>query len=174
MAQQGKYDGLCGLYSVVNAFALLYPGASSEQLAELAKELAMALPKDEFRDIWLNGMVADRLTKLVEKATRFTEPWLQSGERVYTESITPNDRRQCHSQMKKKHDEATAQRQKSCFIVGFGGKCDHWTVVSNVTDKQYQLYDSDSMKRINKSATTVSSKPTQDYALDDVWHLVRR
>jgi hypothetical protein len=67
---QGDEDGFCGLYSILNSFAYLFPKLGENQQGELFKRIASAVAP--WPDIIWNGTSTDDIWKMLHVAAGFT------------------------------------------------------------------------------------------------------
>ncbi|KAF0979076.1 hypothetical protein FDP41_002146 [Naegleria fowleri] len=147
---QGFHDGLCGIYSVTNAFKHL---TKCNQEAEIALFKRM-IDSDYFKKSCIyDGLSVKQLADIINDI----QPYLTVG--AYKVSIQQKnldvERSDSYFKTLKKLLE---ENENSVAIIGIEGKINHWTVVYNVTDDQMQVADSGGMKVINRTFCIVSNR----------------
>jgi hypothetical protein len=160
--RQGDLDGLCGVYSIVNALRYILH-LRDERCQKLFERLIMALERDcpHLHQPLLRGMYFPQLKRLVAVAAqsrvqgrnlRFEARSLRlkRGQRTLPSLWTALDR----------------EVGPACVaIVGITGATDHWCVVYRVTPRTLWLLDSSGQSRINRSRCTVRATHTR-YCLE--------
>lgn len=152
--RQGDLDGLCGVYSIVNAIRVLCPEvdqAAAEwlfsklmrALAELGADPETAITEGVERvhlarltrcaircmaDEYEIGLTVSRMPKSLRQSTNLQELWTWLEERISPTSVA---------------------------ILGLGGRHDHWTVAVGVTAQQVRLFDSGEIKVLRRRNCTV-------------------
>ena len=153
---QGKLDGLCSIYAILNASYLAAPEyytvkKQEELFVKIANKLG-GLRSDKNVDSNVGKILTDgvgfqelnELLKLVKED--FNDKRLGSKSYKFKRAFTRKPKRSDRVwNTLKNHLEEDAGRS-----VLLGLKC-HWTVAKSVTENQIQLYDSDGMKIINLS-----------------------
>jgi hypothetical protein len=159
---QGDLDGLCGLYSIVNAVCYVLR-LRDDQCRNLLEKLLEALEQDSqrvhqpllrgicFRQLKQLVMVASQCRLKGQKLTFATRPLrLNRQQRTLPHLWTALD----------------AEVGPTCVaIVGLAGITNHWCVVARVTPKTLWLLDSAGQTRIYRSRCTVRSSRTR-YCLE--------
>lgn len=145
-SMQGAHDGLCGIYSIVNASKLLFK-LSNDDADDLFRKIVEYLKEEKaFADIFLKGTSLIRLGSIFKHI---------EDDNLQIDRSMP---------FKKKPDASLDEfwnsmknfliESERAIILGLDGVHDHWTVVQGITDKQIQLLDSADLKFINRSNCT--------------------
>lgn len=158
---QGDLDGLCGIYSVVNAIRLLCPETRKEQSGELFSALIARLrkegrPPNEFVS---RGIEATELWRLVRTAQRFMKG--EFGVRIAAQPLKLHRHRRRYEEMwltlkAVLNDQAVA-------IIGLSGLHGHWTVAYRASDKAAHLFDSDNLKLLFRSRCSLDDRKTMHW-----------
>ena len=158
--RQGDLDGLCGVYSVVNAVRSLCPEIRRDAAAWLFAELLQSLLEagaNPSRAV-SSGIGRATLIALLREAA-------SSIENEYDVTLTfrrlPLPLRQT-----KKLDVLWVALSKAISsttvaILGLGGTQSHWTVAVKVSDKQITLFDSSRMVVLRRSDCSVREMATR-------------
>ena len=150
--QQGDFDGLCGLYAIINAIRLVVR-PSHKAGEDFCCDLFYALLRYASRHIalktlinhgtpqWLMRVLLKWACAYVERRTALkpevTQPFLGQGQSPF-DTVMAATR------------TMLAQRH-SAFIVELGGVHSHWTVIQAMSKAQVHLFDSSGLKLINMS-----------------------
>jgi hypothetical protein len=151
--QQGNLDGLCGVYSIVNATRKVKGKLATEESKELFLSVISHLQdKKQGLDFLVEGIsihdIGTALREVVEPVhgvfrskpyDKFSSLGLKSLWDGMSEFL---------------------QAPRRAIIIGLGGKYDHWTVVDSITDKRITLLDSDDSFHINRCACTTTDRIT--------------
>lgn len=151
-AYQGEYDGLCGVYAIINAIRLICPELDEATTKQLFKRLLATLHKredDPVAPVW-RGMRMPTLKHLAKEAKRFmraeygitlkTRRWgRQRRKRIATLTLL----------WRSLEKELSLQRVP---IIGFGGRIQHWSVAQGLTPKLVRLCDSMAMNAIRRKS----------------------
>ncbi len=154
--RQGDLDGLCGVYSVVNAVRALCPEIGRDAAAWLFAELMQSLREagaNPSRAI-SGGIGRSTLMALLREAASCIENEYEVALKVLR---LPQPLRKT-----KKLDElwvalAEMISPTTVAILGLGGNQSHWTVAVKVSDKQITLFDSSRMGALRRSHCTLRS-----------------
>jgi hypothetical protein len=138
--QQGHIDGMCAVYSVLNACKLLFD--HSEKMDErLFKALCEAIP-DLFPNIVYDGTEVAGISRLLDAATAWADrvhkrelAWSQPTHRK-TIATVEDYFAYVRSALN------TADGKRTAAIVGLGKPWDHWTVVRTVGRRRAFFFDS--------------------------------
>lgn len=150
--EQGALDGLCGVYSIVNASRKVL-GLTEKQSEDLFHDIAEHLGSKglmskvlcEGLGLWLMGEIfQDVVGDRIERRLPF---WKNSHARLdaYWETMT----------------DFTAEPGPRAIIIGLDGVYEHWTTIDRITPKQMALFDSDGLKRLHRSRLTIG-RPTNE------------
>jgi hypothetical protein len=157
-AYQGEFDGLCGIYAIINAIRLLCPEVDEGTAKQLFKRLLATLHKretDPVAPVW-RGMRMLTLKRLAKEAKRFMRAECgiklkaRRWEREERETIT-----NVAIFWKRLEQELSRQRVP---IIGFGGKIQHWSVAQGLTPKLMKLCDSSDMTAVRRKGCRLPIK----------------
>lgn len=149
--EQGALDGLCGVYSIVNAVRIVRR-LDDEACKELFRQIIVYLSQRRMLGrILVEGLnlhVIGGIFRNVNDlgAVQRIMPFKRAPE-------TPLDR--FWSVML----EFLGNAGGRAVLLGLGGVYDHWTVVENITDRQIRLFDSYGLKTLNRHRCT-TLRPT--------------
>lgn len=142
---QGKLDGLCGVYSIVNAARYLFPKdkLDAEGLFHFILEKIDDRKRPKLLTVIKNGMCRNTLVTLYNDVLR---------EYVFHEEKDLDmlaDKKQLQSlridsavqEMKEFLDKTNDDGVRRIIIAGIDGKIKHWTCITGITDNQIQFYD---------------------------------
>lgn len=160
--RQGDLDGLCGVYSIVNALRYVLH-LREKQCRQLFKRLIKALEQDcpRLHQPLLHGMHFRQVKRLVTAAGKGR----LRGEKPNFAARPLRLKRDQHTLP---HLWAALGRElgPTCVaIVGITGATDHWCVVYRVTPKTLWLLDSDGWTYMRRSRCTVRTTRTR-YCLE--------
>jgi hypothetical protein len=169
---QGALDGLCGIYSVINAIGLIEKRRMND---EDRKDLFVYLVDllDDGRGIGSiihHGILFRRLGELVDVASRLRSA--KTKELVQRQTAmkqNPDDMEEFWTILTNHVD--VAKRQVA--ILGVSGKHNHWTVVKTVKPRRLELHDSGGLTHFDRSRCGLRDGegvshilwPTQTYLL---------
>ncbi len=137
---QGHIDGLCAVYSVLNACKLLFD--HSERLdSQLFKALCAGVP-DLFPNIVYDGTEVAGISRLLDAAKAWTAHihkreliWSQPTHRMNFDTA---DSYFQYLRSALAHDEG----DRKAAIIGLGTPWDHWTVVRDIRANKVGFFDS--------------------------------
>ena len=139
---QGNLDGLCGIYSIVNASRIISKTTEDGSNDLFHRMVKFLDTKHKFSQICVDGMDVSLLRKLIAIAGDNLFPYI---EMPYTKSV-PDTIDQFWEDM----SEFMELRNRA-IILGLGGRYNHWTVVTRITPNRIYLMDSSGLKWLNKS-----------------------
>lgn len=151
--EQGYLDGLCGVYSIINATRLLVKTISEEKCMKLFRECLTHMEKKK------------SLSKVITAGISKSEVWsILKNVVMVNYSITCKNPFRGVNKMNVEDFFGEIQTfleadEKRAVIVGF--YCpdwDHWTVIRSVSPKRVSLFDSSMMKTINISRCALGKK----------------
>jgi hypothetical protein len=150
--QQGKFDGLCGIYSVLNSVKWLYR-LREQQLDRLFHALCESIA-DKFPEALWEGLGVPEMqrllrfaqTHLVEKHGTSDLTWHMPLMRAQFDSVET-----FWSSVR----DQIAMGKGSVVIVGLNKPWDHWTVAREVTRESVAFFDSYDMRRYKFSSFTL-------------------
>lgn len=152
--RQGDLDGLCGVYSTINAIRVLCPELSSTAADWLFSHLMHALPGlgAEPEVAVTNGIERRLLARLIRCAINYMTDEYEIG---LTVSRLPKNLRQSTDLQQFWVWLRDRISPTSVAILGLGGRHDHWTVAVDVTAQQIKLFDSGEIKVLKRHNCTV-------------------
>lgn len=151
--QQGRLDGLCGVYSLINAYRLVVPSLSHDDAKWLLYECMEKLTgMGSLPETITDGMGINALIKLRREV--FTP--------CYPEvSVTRPFARQ-RAVMLDAYWSTLSQffgKRNQAVLIGVSSqRRDHWTVIRAMTLKQLHLFDSDGLTLINKASLSTEGR----------------
>ena len=141
---QGALDGLCAIYSIVNATRII-SGIKEEESRELFRQILVYLEKrEDLSRIFTSGIGLTTIGGILRDVV---------GDRILCRAMpfkhypdTPLD--EFWSQMM----DFLGNGDRKAILIGLGGPLwDHWSIVHSITDKQIYFFDSYTLKRLNRS-----------------------
>ena len=174
--QQGALDGLCGFYSVVNAFTFIFYDGAGRRTYQLRG-------KREFRETLFNKLLKkffpDDTTKASDVIDTITEGTtktnlmaiIAAAKNIVKDLFTnpaPTFKDHKTNEIKGTSDELlkhlnSACNSHCCFIIRITNSMDHWTVADGATDARLNLIDSGGMKHFNREF--ISCKPVNNTSI---------
>ncbi|MFT5509198.1 MAG: hypothetical protein ACI89J_002279 [Hyphomicrobiaceae bacterium] len=158
--RQGDLDGLCGVYSVVNAIRALCPEIDSAAAEWLFSHLVQALSGlgAEPEYAVTNGIERRHLARIIRCAINYMTDEYEIG---LTVSRLPKSLRQS-TDLQELWDWLGGKiSPTSVVILGLGGRHDHWTVAVDITAQQIRLFDSGEIKVLKRRHCTVGRAATR-------------
>jgi len=158
--EQGALDGLCAVFSIVNA-ARIISGLGEEESEELFREIILYLEKaNDLSAILVSGIGLKTIGGILGDVV---------GERIRHRSMpfkqypdTPLD--DFWSEMT---EFLHRGEKKGAILIGLGGPgWDHWSIVESITERQIRFFDSHKLKRLNRSrCATIRSTSSRPHLL---------
>ena len=148
--RQGDLDGLCGVYSIINAIRWLCPALSEQQAQELFNVLIDMREKRPMRRplaFIYRGLTRAGLSRLASAATGWAA--ISPGITLEAEWLAPADHRgdrpaAVWRQLERHIGPGTVA------IIGLGEQLEHWTVAVAASGRQLTLLDSDGMATVRR------------------------
>ena len=166
--QQGRLDGLCGVYAIVNAVRLIADAQSRLTLAmsqDLFGTLIDILADDgKLQKAMTDGVPPKRLRKLAAAACEWVDselglstavdrPFAGHRSLIFAEAAT--DMRA----------EFAGGQARAAYIIG---TVDHWTVIRSVSASQVRLFDSAGMGHWTMARCRFRREPARPYPTEHV------
>lgn len=143
--KQGELDGLCGVYSIINAAKYLFP----KDKIDLEDLFAFILTKIDERNnpklltVILNGMSKKTLITLYNDVLR------EYIFHIDKDLDMVADKKKLESsqivtavkEMKEFFDRSKEDKIRRIIIVGIDGRINHWTCIIGIKDNQIEIYD---------------------------------
>lgn len=161
---QGELDGLCGLYSVINALNNMLPAnAVNDDIRKEFFEIGIKHLDEKagrLQQSLLEGIYANALQQLIHAYKPYIEE--NFGYILTTKLITKND-----ADIKGVWNNISLhlEEENSVVIVPFGDDYDHWSMIMRATEKTWFMIDSDGRKEISKKDLTTSPAPYGDKSI---------
>ena len=152
--RQGDLDGLCGVYSTVNAVRFLCPEIDGDTASCIFEALMNSLPKVEANPVstvtW--GVGRRQLAHLIKRAIAHVDDELDIR---LTATRLPDRLRQTRNLDALWVWLGRRVSPKCVAVLGLGGRHSHWTVAVAVTPSQIRLFDSSTMGVLRRRHCTV-------------------
>ena len=151
--QQGSFDRLCGIYSVLNAILWIDPNSRHLRQRLFDSGLDFLISKNKLNSVMLSGM-----TRKV---------WMKVSHRILAERnrLSHDQLELCRiSHSRRDSSKATWRDVADCTDSGWPvlahleGAYDHFTVISHVTPKRVVLYDSDGLHWLQRRSCGISGR----------------
>ncbi len=158
--RQGDLDGLCGIYSAINAVRALCPEIDGDEACWLFDPLVRHLPTagGNASAAVANGICCGDEARLLAKAVRY-----MADEHDIELSV-----RRLSKPLRRAPDidrvwQALARIvSPTCVaVLGLEGRQSHWTVAVAVSPQQIRLYDSGASSALRRSSCTVRKTTTR-------------
>lgn len=168
---QGYLDGLCGVYSVVNACSGMFEKElKPENYQEIFSKLCEKLEEEgKLYKTLVGGMTVKTLGRLIDVAFESINEILDCKlEKKIAFRNNPDNLKDFWEKISL-HVEKYG---KGSVILVLTGRHDHWTCVEEITDKSIKLIDSSGLKRVVRKKCTIGESkgdrihilvPTQTY-----------
>jgi hypothetical protein len=161
--RQGDLDGLCGVYSVVNACRSLCSEIDTDTASWLFDHLMQSLDLPDSAPLALvtGGIGRRQLSKLIKAAIDYVD---DAYEIPLAMARLPKPLRQSSSLDDLWRALAEVVTPGRVAVLGLGGRENHWTVAVGVTSHQIRLADSGRLCVLRRSQCTVG-KATKRYSV---------
>ena len=156
---QGALDGLCAVYSIVNA-ARIVTGIDEDQSRKLFQRIILYLETThELSTILTAGIGLKTIGSILRDVVSDQIPNRSMPFKQHPE--TPLD--EFWSSMM----GFLADGPRRAILIGLGGPMwDHWSIVHSITEKQIHFFDSHKLKRLNRNrCTTTRSTSSRPHVL---------
>lgn len=160
--QQGNLDGLCGVYSIINATGKIIGQLDENEQKEMFRKIISYLYKKYSNnlDFLFNdgGITIRDIGSVLKDVIEPRHGIIRKKPHHKSSSLELNN---FWDSMTKFLGEP-----QRAIILGLARKHDHWTVVDSITEKRLTLLDSGGLCHINRRVcTTVDSDPTSIHLL---------
>ena len=156
---QGALDGLCAVYSIVNATRII-ADIDEEEAKELFKYILVYLEKsDDLSRILTEGISLNTIGGIMRDVVNHRIPnrWMPFKHSPET-SLDEFWYRMMHF--------LDSEPKRAILICISGPMWDHWSIVHSISEKQIYFFDSHKLKRLNRSrCTTVRSTASRPHVL---------
>jgi hypothetical protein len=154
--EQGYLDGLCGLYSVINAIRLVCKNTTEDECMILLKKIIKNLEKrKKISNIIIEGINEDEIRFILKEVIEPLYPI--TWERPYRKrkKLTINAFWNGVSTFLK-------EGNRRAVIVSMETKrWDHWSVIYRITENQMSFFDSSDLKRVYRKRCTAGKRITK-------------
>ena len=163
--RQGDLDGLCGVYTIINAVSALAPAMTDRKALRLFDSLMGDLRQRDTgrQSLVVAGLNRRRLLQTLRGANRFAERELK-GQLIWSRVPADVAARWSMKALWRLLD----RRLSSDFVavIGLDGRHDHWTLAVAVTDRTIKLRDSDGLEILRRSACSGSVRSGAPHLID--------
>jgi len=169
-SSQGDDNGLCGLYTTVNAVRWLWPELrhktkqDEEEVAALPTHLVRdRLSPEQFRALYLDG---DELP-LISHLLHWTVDWLRTkgfdARLTFPfEAMPPTNKQEYWARLL-----PLIALRNAVAVVGFDDPYPHWTVATNQSGPySVRLFDSDVFKSVDMRRTVIGKTDGSTWEID--------
>lgn len=155
--QQGKFDGLCGIYATLNAVKWLYH-LDEAQLDAMFRHLCEAL-SGKFPSLLWDGLGVPEIRHLLRTSTSY----LASEHRQQDFSWRlPFLRRRFSSASAFWRGVEAQISNRAVVMIGLNTPWDHWTIAHKVTPRAVEFFDSYGMRRYPFTSFTLDKTKAGD------------
>lgn len=149
---QGDCDGLCGIYSALNAANALLKMNKKDHEILFKKMVYSIADRENFAYTIINGINAIQMGKLVKLIIQYAQKYYEA--QVVKKKLS-TDGNNAAGVWRNLSDFINANDGRyRVIIVGLENKYEHWTCISRITRASLHLIDSSGIKIIKKSAMT--------------------
>jgi len=155
---QGALDGLCAIYSIVNATRIISGNGEAGSKDLFHRILTHLEQTQSLSDILTSGIGLNAVGSILRDVV---------GDLIHHRTMpfkhrpdTPLD--EFWSEMMRFLDGGT----RRAILICLGGAWDHWSIVHAISDRQIHFFDSHRLKRLNRDrCTTTRSTATRPHVL---------
>lgn len=170
--RQGRFDGLCGVYAIINSIHLM-TGLSEDACGEIFRKCCRHLDEEDalFPAVRGDGLYFRALGRAFDVAA-------QEAKRCTKVELWRNDVPRSGSpgldQFWRKLGRHVSAHGPGSAIVGMSGDYDHWTCISSISRRRLNVADSWGLRHLDRSRCTTGYYrkdrqyvlwPTQTYLL---------
>jgi hypothetical protein len=157
--QQGKFDGLCAVYSILNSIKLLYR-VGEDDLDAMFRSLCESLPDKFPRALW-DGLGVPEIRRLLNYSADYLSKYHRYDDFHWR---LPFLRRKFASVdfFWRCVGEQRAAGVPTVVIIGLNKPWDHWTVAQKVTARAVEFFDSYGMRRYPFTSFTLDKTKAGD------------
>ena len=149
--KQGNLDGLCGVYSIINAMRIIRRDTEKESQALFGAIIEHLSRKRNLRKIVSNGMTIGVLFNIINDLDEDIpkDEYPRSRPFLSRDVTMP----QVWTQMKQFLEKPA--NGTGAIIFHLSGSCEHWTVIKKIDDENVYLEDSCGLKPIPRQNITI-------------------
>jgi hypothetical protein len=157
--QQGKFDGLCGVYAVLNSVKWLYH-MSEDDLDRMFQGLCESL-SDNFPNALWDGLGVPEIKRLLDHSVSYLAKHHKHDDLHWS---LPFLRREFHSVSAfwRGVGEQISANVPTVVIIGLNKPWNHWTVAHEVTAHTAAFFDSYGMRRYPFTSFTLDKAKAGD------------
>src|SRR3954469_9984368 len=149
--RQGRLDGLCGLYALVNALRLLCPRLDEDDCERVFRALIRARARQTASPL---AVIADGLSR--RELLQLIGPWRRFAARELGVRLTVEQLKVSGPSLRGIWCSlCEALDGQSVAIIGLDGAERHWTVAYAATERTLRVADSSGLRVIYRSQCTV-------------------
>lgn len=157
---QGDEDGLCGLYSIINALTLLFPSAMNEELREAIFQRIATACKGGIAILW-NGTTVDDVRWMLHSAKNY----LDANHHKFSWEQPFKDQKFASFDYFARELKWRIEGDDAFAIVGISKPWSHWTCAHRLTEHEMIMTDSCHVKQIPLAKCGLHGDGT-DYEFD--------
>ena len=154
--RQGHLDGLCGLYSVVNAFDLVHPFDAAVVQGMMCKLIEEIDRKGQLGGVVAGGTDAAMLWRLTKIAADYI--WKAEGIRLTIDRPFRGRRLPSAEAFLEELAELLAGGGAAIISISGGSDFSHFTVAPRVTPHTVQLHDSAGMRFLRRTKLRLKTR----------------
>lgn len=156
--KQGEFDGLCGLYSMLNATGLLLPDTSYDLHQLYFSRLISHIERSMSANTIVKGLGPRQMWSLIlrlrtlvssKQATDLMVEWAKAGSVMETWEILRDN-----------------VSRDSLAIIGLSGSVEHWTVVTDINRRYARFLDSGSLTGVSVERLRRRGRAAADIEID--------
>ncbi len=148
--EQGYLDGLCGVYSVINATRLIFKGMSEEECMKLFGACMRHIEtRKSLGKVSTGGVGKEDIWSILRKVV------MQKYEIHVKRPFAKNGNHSTRDYFNVLHDYFNKGNKRAAIIGVLSDDWDHWTVIRSLSPKRIILFDSSMMKSININRCTI-------------------
>ncbi len=144
---QGHLDGLCGVYSIINATHCVMGSRNDEEVQKLFLDIVKYLQeRKRGLDFFVDGITIKDIGCTLRDVVEPVFPIVRSKPLAKQAGLSLEGFWD--------HMSDFLAVPNRAIILGLKGKYDHWSVVKSITDNRLLLMDSDRLVWLNKAFVT--------------------
>jgi hypothetical protein len=157
--QQGKFDGLCGVYAILNSMKLLYR-LDEDDLDAMFRSLCKSLPEKFPQALW-DGLGVPEIRRLLNYSADYLAKRHRHDDLHWHLPFLRKEFRSIDSFWRCVEEQISAN-DPTVVIIGLNKPWDHWTVAHKVTARAVEFFDSYGMRRYPFTSFTLNKAKAGD------------
>lgn len=158
---QGSLDGLCGLYSTINAISSIINLTENDCTGLFRMGLEHLDARTNLKNTIIEGMRLPMVKEILNKYRKQIEEW------GYKLEVSPICADAGNIAGVASSIRNWVNEDMQCVIVGLGGKINHWTCITKPFLKAIKFSDSDGLKILHLCRmTTGKANRNRQYIID--------